>query len=69
MVDYFTQMGMPASLHLPEFLKDIKYQNPPGNENDCFKHYSSDQSIWEQFAANPAVAENLGRYMNATGCE
>lgn len=51
MVDYFIQMGIPASLCLPKFVKNIKSQNPPGNENDCYKHYSSGQSIWEYLAA------------------
>lgn len=59
MVDYFIQVGIPTSLHLSKFLKDIKYQNPPGNENDCFKHYSSGQSIWEYLAAIQRLPRTL----------
>lgn len=51
MVDYFIQVGISASLYLPKFLKNIKSQNPPRNENDRYKHYSSGQSIWEYLAA------------------
>lgn len=51
MVDYFIQVGISASLYLPKFLKNIKSQNPPRNENDRCKHYSSGQSIWEYLAA------------------
>jgi hypothetical protein len=67
-LDYFFHMGMPASPPT-RILKDMKYQNPPGNENDCFKYHSNDRSIWEHLAANLAVAENLGRHMKATGCK